>query len=109
MGAQSPRAARPRPSDRRRPDFASPSTPPPTTASFRRRRSSRLSMAKPPGKTSTKRGEEGTKDEPWTLTTPSGSSEFVAWKEDDAEPPALVVQVGKTQLRYHLRCLEDLH
>ena len=25
-----------------------------------------------------------------------------------ADPPALVVQVGKTQLRYHLGCLEDL-
>ena len=27
----------------------------------------------------------------------------------DADPPALVVQVGKTELRYHLRCLDDLH
>ncbi len=25
-----------------------------------------------------------------------------------ADPPALVVQVGKTELRYHLRCLDDL-
>ena len=25
------------------------------------------------------------------------------------DPPALVVQVGKTQLRYQLRCIEDLH
>jgi len=24
-------------------------------------------------------------------------------------PPALVVQVGKTQLRYHLRAIDDLH
>ncbi len=24
-----------------------------------------------------------------------------------ADPPALVVQVGKTQLRYQLRCIED--
>ena len=26
-----------------------------------------------------------------------------------ADPPALVVQVGKTELRYHLRCIDDLH
>ena len=51
----------------------------------------------------------GTKEKPWTLKTPPGTAEFQAWKEPAAEPPALVVQVGKTQLRYHLRCLEDLH
>jgi len=27
----------------------------------------------------------------------------------EQDPPALVVQVGTTQLRYHLRCIEDLH
>jgi hypothetical protein len=46
---------------------------------------------------------------PWTLKTPSGTSEFQAYCDPTANPPALVVQVGKTQLRYHLRCLEDLH
>lgn len=51
----------------------------------------------------------GTKDDPWLLTTPPGSSEFEAWREPDANPPALVVQVGSTQLRYHLRCIDDLH
>jgi hypothetical protein len=25
------------------------------------------------------------------------------------DPPALVAQVGKTEVRYHLRCLDDLH
>ena len=52
---------------------------------------------------------QGTKEEPWTLTTPPGSSSFDAWREPDADPPALVVQVGATQLRYHLRCIDDLH
>jgi hypothetical protein len=52
---------------------------------------------------------KGTKDSPWKLTTPPGTSEFEAWRDEAAEPPALVVQVGKTQLRYHLRCIEDLH
>ncbi|MDQ1438532.1 MAG: hypothetical protein QOK43_2161 [Acidimicrobiaceae bacterium] len=43
------------------------------------------------------------------LTTPPGKSEFQAWREPEAEPPALVVQVGSTQLRYHLRAIDDLH
>ena len=51
----------------------------------------------------------GTAEDPWILATPPGKSEFEAWREEDADPPALVVQVGSTQLRYHLRCIEDLH
>jgi hypothetical protein len=51
----------------------------------------------------------GTAQKPWELETPPGSSEFQAYRDTDADPPALVVQVGKTQLRYHLRCLDDLH
>jgi hypothetical protein len=50
----------------------------------------------------------GTKENPWTLKTPPGTAEFQAYRDTAADPPALVVQVGKTQLRYHLRCLEDL-
>jgi hypothetical protein len=50
----------------------------------------------------------GTKDSPWTLATPSGGSQYTAWRDDDANPPALVVQAGKTELRYHLRAVEDL-
>ena len=50
----------------------------------------------------------GTKDDPWTLTTPAGGSEFQAWRDETLDPPALVVQVGKTQLRYALGCVEDL-
>jgi hypothetical protein len=52
---------------------------------------------------------KGTKDSPWALATPPGTSKFEAYREPAADPPALVVQVGKTQLRYHLRCIEDLH
>jgi len=51
----------------------------------------------------------GTADKPWQLKTPPGSAEFSAYRDEAADPPALVVQVGKTQLRYHLRCIEDLH
>ncbi|PMZ79585.1 DUF6855 family protein, partial [Pseudomonas sp. FW215-T2] len=50
----------------------------------------------------------GTSDKPWDLKTPPGTAEFQAYKDETADPPALVVQVGKTQLRYHLRCIEDL-
>ncbi len=49
----------------------------------------------------------GTKGDPWQLKTPSGSSEFQMYREETANPPALVCTVGKTELRYHLRCLED--
>ena len=51
----------------------------------------------------------GTRTDPWVLQTPSGGSEFQAFKDDALDPPALVVRVGKTELRYHLRCLTDLH
>jgi hypothetical protein len=51
---------------------------------------------------------EGTKDDPWTLTTPPGKSQYQAWRDPASDPPSLVVQVGTTQLRYHLRCIDDL-
>ena len=31
------------------------------------------------------------------------------WQDEQADPPALVCQVGSTQLRYHLRAIDDLH
>ena len=49
----------------------------------------------------------GTKESPWALKTPRGTAEYEVWRDEDAN--ALVVQVGKTQLRYQLRCIEDLH
>ena len=51
----------------------------------------------------------GTREEPWVLKTPPGQSEYLAFRDEALDPPALVVQVGKTELRYHLRCLDDLH
>lgn len=51
----------------------------------------------------------GTAEDPWILTTPPGKSEFAAWRDELSNPPALVVQVGSTQLRYQLRCITDLH
>src|SRR4029453_15235641 len=52
---------------------------------------------------------QGTTDKPWVLKTPPGTSEYEAYRDSKADPPAVVVQVGKTQLRYHLRCIDDLH
>ena len=51
----------------------------------------------------------GTPEAPWELKTPPGTSDFHAWRDAALDPPALVVQVGKTQLRYQVRCIDDLH
>jgi hypothetical protein len=51
----------------------------------------------------------GTAADPWILTTPPGKSEYEAWRDEKQDTPSLVVQVGTTQLRYQLRCIEDLH
>ena len=50
----------------------------------------------------------GTKDDPWKLKTAPGTSAYEMWREPEADPPALVCQVGSTQLRYHLAAIEDL-
>ena len=51
----------------------------------------------------------GTHDDPWALTTAPGSSPYTMYRDPDAEPPALVCQVGATTLRYRLSAIEDLH
>jgi hypothetical protein len=51
----------------------------------------------------------GTREDPWQLTTPSGSGEYQMYRDEAADPPALVCTVGTTVLRYQLRCLDDLH
>jgi hypothetical protein len=51
----------------------------------------------------------GTKDDPWQLKTPPGTSDITLWRDPSANPPALVCIAGGTELRYHLRCIEDLH
>ena len=51
----------------------------------------------------------GTKDDPWDLKTAPGTSGFQVWRDEASDPPALVCQVGGTQLRYHLRAIDDLH
>lgn len=51
----------------------------------------------------------GTREDPWVLKTPSGGAEFLAFRDPALEPPALVIKAGTTELRYHLRSIEDLH
>ena len=51
----------------------------------------------------------GTRQSPWLLKTPPGTSEFEAFRDEALEPPALVIQVGKIEVRYQLRGLDDLH
>lgn len=53
--------------------------------------------------------EKGTKDNPWTLKTPPGTSEFTIYKDESTNPPVLVCTVGKTVLHYDLRAITDLH
>lgn len=51
----------------------------------------------------------GTAADPWILKTPPGSSEYQLYRDEEADPPALLCQVGSTKLTYHLRAIEDLH
>ncbi len=65
-----------------------------------------------PAKTSKAAGGgkgEGTKEHPWQLQTANGGSEYIMYRDEAADPPTLVCKVGATELRYHLRCIEDLH
>ena len=51
----------------------------------------------------------GTKDDPWELTTPPGSSSYTMYRDGSADPPTLVCQVGSTKLTYRASAIEDLH
>ena len=51
----------------------------------------------------------GTAADPWQLKTPPGGSDYAAYRDGASDPPALVVIVGSTELRYALRCIDDLH
>ena len=53
-------------------------------------------------------GNAGTKDDPWLLKTPPGTSEYTMHRDESADPPELVCTVGKTVLKYQLRLVADL-
>lgn len=50
----------------------------------------------------------GTKDDPWQLKTAPGTSEYTMYRDEEADPPALVCQVGSTRLMYRLSAIDDL-
>ncbi len=50
----------------------------------------------------------GTRDDPWRLTTAPGTSEYTMYRDDGADPPQLVCQVGSTKLAYHAAAVDDL-
>ena len=49
----------------------------------------------------------GTKDDPWQLKTPPGTSDITMYRDEAAD--AVVCTAGGTELRYQWRCIEDLH
>jgi len=51
----------------------------------------------------------GTREHPWVLETPPGSSEYQMYRDETLDPPALVCQVSSTKLSYDLRAIDDLH
>ena len=51
----------------------------------------------------------GTREDPWLLSTPPGTSEYQMYRDLTVDPQAIVCVVGKTTLSYQLRAIEDLH
>ncbi|WP_433728394.1 DUF6855 family protein [Actinoplanes sp. CA-051413] len=51
----------------------------------------------------------GTKDDPWLLQTPPGSSQYTIYRDETTDPATLVCQVGSTKLTYQARAIDDLH
>ena len=51
---------------------------------------------------------QGTKDDPWVMKTAPGTSEYSMYRDESADPPALICQVGSTKLLYHLSAIDDL-
>ena len=53
--------------------------------------------------------EKRTKDMPWKLKTPPGTSDYTMHVEEKDGKEVLVCTVGKTVLLYDIRCINDLH
>jgi len=52
--------------------------------------------------------EKGTKENPWKLKTPPGTSDYEMYKDTKDGKDVIVCVVGKTTLLYDHRCLDDL-
>lgn len=53
--------------------------------------------------------ESGTKQDPWKLKTPPGTSDYEMYKDEKDGREILVCTVGKTVLHYDFRAISDLH
>ncbi len=53
--------------------------------------------------------ESGTKQDPWKLKTPPGTSDYEMYKDEKDGREILVCTVGKTVLHYDFRVISDLH
>ena len=51
----------------------------------------------------------GTKDDPWVLKTPPGSSEYTMYRTPSPTRRASSVRSGRRSCSYDLRAIEDLH
>jgi hypothetical protein len=51
----------------------------------------------------------GTKEDPWQLKTPPGTSDYTMYMDEAADPPLIVCMVGSTKLTYLARAIDDLH
>ncbi|HEX4058249.1 MAG TPA: hypothetical protein VHX87_08040 [Galbitalea sp.] len=51
----------------------------------------------------------GTKEDPWNLKTPPGTSDYQMYRDESADPAVIVCQVGSTKLMYQARAIDDLH
>lgn len=52
---------------------------------------------------------DGTKESPWQLKTPPGTSDYEMYLEEREDGKVIVCVVGKTTLVYDARAIEDLH
>lgn len=53
--------------------------------------------------------QTGTKENPWDLKTPPGTSGYQMYKDFKDGKEIIVCIVGKTILYYDARCIDDLH
>ena len=51
----------------------------------------------------------GTREDPWQLKTPPGTSDYTMYRDDTVDPPLIDCQVGSTRLTYLARAIDDLH
>jgi hypothetical protein len=51
----------------------------------------------------------GMRRNPWILKPPDGGADFKAYRDTSLDPAAIVILTGAREVRYRLRCLDDLY